>query len=209
MHTPEELDAYMKQCVANGVRADAFVKATAWCGEPRLKAAMRRVFERATDPDVLVATIRSVGPDHPERVEARVADLLERLHEEGGPFGDGYHLLIALGRYGRAGSKATFQKYLDARTIQHCRSACHALREVRTEWAVELLAPLLDDRREAEGWTYASTPPENEPRLPIRICDEAAETIAAANKGLPFEMRGNHADLDRQIKVIQATLKGR
>jgi hypothetical protein len=122
------------------------------------------------------------------------------------PFGDGYHLLIALGEYGGPESKTVVQKYLEARTVQHCRSTCHALRVVRKEWAAELLAPLLDDRRESDGWTYAVNLTEKGPRLPIRICDEAAETIAGANKDLRFEMRGTHANLDRQIKVIRDTL---
>jgi hypothetical protein len=134
--------------------------------------------------------------------------MIPALHaEQVGPFGDGCPLLIALGEYGGAEAKTVVQKYLDTRTVQHCRSTCYALRAVRKEWAAELLAPLLDDRREADGWTYAVNPTENEPRLPIRICDEAAETIAGANKDLSLEMQRTHADLDRQIKVIRDKLK--
>ena len=205
---PGELDGYMKQCVANGVRADDFVKAVAWCREPRIKAAVLRVFERATDPDVVLASLRSVGPDNPAKVSERLARMIADLPAaEGGPFGDGYNLLVALGRYGGPETKSVFQKYLDVRTVQHCRSTCHASREVRQEWAAELLAPLLDDRREADGWTYALNPEDDEPRLPIRVCDEAAETITGANKDLRFEWRGTHANLDRQIKFIQDALR--
>jgi hypothetical protein len=208
MHTAEELDGYMKQCVANGVRADDFVKAVAWCAEPRIKAALLRVFDRATDPDVVVASMRSVGPDDPAKTRERAARMLAALPgDEDGPFGDGYHLLVALGKYGDAGAKSIFRTYLETRTVQRCRSTCHALRAARGEWAAELLAPLLDDSREADGWDYAVNPAQNEPRLPIRICDEAAETIAGGNKDLPFELRGTHADLDHQIEVMQRALK--
>lgn len=205
--SPAELDRYTAQCVANGVRADEFVKAVAWCREPRIKAALLRIFDRATDPDVVRASMRSVGPDDPARIIERASAMIARLPDaEGGSFGDGYHLLIAIGNYGGVEAKPLFRRYLDRRSVQRCRSACHALREVRGEWAAELLAPLLDDRREAEGWDYAVNPPENFPRLRIRICDEAAVTIAGASEALSFEMRGTHADLDRQIRVIQATL---
>ena len=209
MHTPDELERSIKQDVANGVRAADFVKAVAWCREPKIKAAMLRIFERATDPDVVIAAVSSVGPDNSKIVRERVATMIDDLAEESGPFGDGYNLLITAGKYGGTEAKAVFRKYLDRRSVQHCRSICHALRTVRSEWAAELLAPLLDDRREADGWNYAVDPPQNEPRLPIRICDEAAETIATANNDIKFEMRGSHADLDRQIDAMKVALKKR
>jgi hypothetical protein len=73
------------------------------------------------------------------------------------------------------------------------------LEEVNRHWAIDLLVPLLDDKRPAEGWTYAVTPGQNEPRLPIRVCDEAATTIAKDFPKLTFKMAGQHEDLDRQI----------
>lgn len=210
MHTPDELDAYMRQCVANGVRADDFVNATAWCREPKIQAAMLRVFERATDPDVVLGSMRSLGPDNAGKIRARISLMIDDLADESeGPFGDGYNLLVALGTYGGVEAKPIFQKYLDVRSVVHCRATCHALREVRPEWATDLLKPLLADQRETDGWTYAVEPNQNEPRLPIRICDEAAETIATADNSFHFDMHGTHADLDRQIKVIQEALRDR
>src|SRR5581483_10071577 len=35
-----DLDMYMRQCVANGVRADEFIKAVAWSKEPAIVAAL-------------------------------------------------------------------------------------------------------------------------------------------------------------------------
>ena len=206
MHGPEEVDEDLRQCVANGVRAADFVKAVAWCREPRIKAAVLRIFELPTNPFVVLASMRSVGPDNPTMIRERAAKMLADRPEDGGPFGNGYHLLIALGEYGGTEARPLFQEYLATSSVQHCRSVCHALREVRREWAAGLLAPLLSDRREADGWSYAVNPAQNEPRLPIRICDEAAETIAEATRDLSFKMQGTHADLDRQVKVIQDAL---
>ena len=97
MHTPDELERSIKQDVANGVRAADFVKAVAWCREPKIKAAMLRIFERATDPDVVIAAVSSVGPDNSKIVRERVATMIDDLAEESGPFGDGYNLLITAG----------------------------------------------------------------------------------------------------------------
>lgn len=208
MHTDDEADASMNQCVANGVRAEEFVKATAWCQEPKIRAAMLRIFERATNPDVVLDSMQSLGPDNAGKIRARISQMIDDLADEGGgPFGDGYNVLIALGKYGGVEARPIFQKYLDVRSVVHCRAICHSLRKVRTEWAAELLKPLLADQRQADGWTYAVNPNQNDPRLPIRICDEAAETITLADKRLHFNMRGTHADLDRQIKILQEVLR--
>jgi hypothetical protein len=208
--TNDGVDAYMNRCVANRVRAADFVKATAWCKEPKIRTAMLRIFERAKYSDVVIGSMRSLGADNAGKIRARISQMIGDLDDEsGGPFGDGYNLLVALGKYGGVEAKPIFQKYLDMRSVVHCRASCHALRKVRPEWAAELLQSLLADQREADGWNYAVNPNQNEPRLPIRICDEAAETIVASDKSLHFDMHGTHADLDRQIKIIQEALQGR
>ena len=51
---------------------------------------------------------------------------------EGGPYGDGYNLLIALGRYGGVEAKSTFQKYLERRGEQRCYTMCLCL--TRSSW---------------------------------------------------------------------------
>ena len=78
----------------------------------------------------------------------------------------------------------------------------HALRETCGHLAVRLLTPLLEDKRDF-GWSYAVNPKKNEPRLPIRVCDEAAETIAGNSKTLTFVMESSHENLDRQIEVMR------
>lgn len=65
----------------------------------------------------------------------------------------------------------------------------------------------MNDRRELDRWTYAVDFAQNERRLPIRICDEAATTIALANEDLKFEMQGDRARLDFQIQAMQSVLK--
>ena len=61
----QELEAYMKREVANGVRAGEFVAAVAWSDEPAVRAALDDVATKATDTDVLRA-IRQASPV-PER----------------------------------------------------------------------------------------------------------------------------------------------
>lgn len=209
LHTDAESRDWMQQTLANVVRTDQFVKAVAWCHEPPIKQALFRLFQRATDIDVILQASPSVALDHRDLVQQRLTQMLDGLPEEtNGPFGDGYNLLVASGKYGDASLIETFRKYLKPRTLLRCRALCHALRATRPEWAVDLLGPLLSDRRDT-GWDYGVNPGQNEPRLSIRVCDEAAETIAMANPVLKFEMHGKHEQLDRQIDAIRRQIETR
>jgi hypothetical protein len=205
-HTDAEMRDWMQQTLANGVRAGEFVKAVAWCHETAIKQALFRLFQRATDIDVVLEASPCVALDHRDLVQQRLTRMLDELPEEtGGPFGDGFHLLVASGKYGDGGVIETFRKYLKPRTVLRCRALCHALRETRPEWAVDLLGPLLSDRRET-GWDYGAYA---EQRLPIRVCDEAAETIALTNPALKFELHGQYEQLDRQIDAIRRQIATR
>jgi hypothetical protein len=63
----------------------------------------------------------------------------------------------------------------------------NVLRKTQKQWAVDLLYPALADKREF-GWDYALIPGQDEPRRPIRVCDEAAETISLSRPDLKFKM---------------------
>lgn len=204
----EELARLREQCLANGVRAPEFLQAVVWCEEPRIRAALARAFARTTDPEIALIALRSLAPDDLPAALARLARMLDDLPAgEGGPYdAAGGDLLVALGEYDGPGARPIFRKYLDTRTREHALTACLALRRVCPEWAAELLAPLLDDRRELVGLAYRISPAWDAPTLPVRVCDEAAETIALANPDLHFDRHGTHADLDRQIRAMQAAL---
>ena len=67
------------------------------------------------------------------------------------------------------------------------------------------LTPLLSDKR-TWGYEYAVEKGKNEPRLPIRVCDEAAITLSAIYPKLKFLHLGTHAALDAQIATLRAAL---
>jgi hypothetical protein len=126
----------MKQCVKNRVRADEFVNAVAFSAEPKIKAGLLRVFDRATNPDVIVAAAKSVGPDDPSRIRERIAKLLDDVPDDDiHYFSSAGHLLEVLGKYGGPEARSTFRKYLERRTVERCHSMCFVLQRVRTEWA--------------------------------------------------------------------------
>jgi hypothetical protein len=192
-----------EQIKTAGVPTEDFVKAVSWSSRPRIRAELLDIFRKTADRKALLAALPAVGKEHDELVFRRITEQLAGLPtNEPGPYCEGYHLLVALGDRLPERAEGVFQNYLKPGTIERRRPVSLALRETCGHLAVKLLAPLLEDKREF-GWNYAVNPKENEPRLPIRVCDEAAETIAMHSKTLKFVMEGSHENLDRQIEVMR------
>jgi hypothetical protein len=199
-----EADSSMRRCVANGVRADNFIKSVAWSKDPGVRAALVGVFKRAENTSDLLAALSAVEDN--DLVRRRVEPFITALPaDERGPYGDGYHLLLALGQRTPDTARAVFERCLKDASAQRCHSVCLVLREVKVAWDADLLGPLLADKR-TWGWTYAVEPGKNEPRRPIRVCDEAAVTLSQNHAELKFTQAGEHADLDKQIAAIREQL---
>jgi hypothetical protein len=200
----QALDSFMHRCVANGVRADEFIKSVAWSKDPAIRAALVGVFKRAEDVRDLLAALPAV--EDTDLVRRRAAPLVAALPaDEGGPYGDGFHLLVALGQRTPDTARAVFERYLKGASAQRCHTVCLVLREVKVAWDADLLGPLLADQR-TWGWTYEVEPGKNEPRQPIRVCDEAAVTLSQNHAELKFTQAGEHADLDKQIAAPREQL---
>lgn len=205
----------MQRWVASGVRTDSFIKAVAWCEEPRVRAALTRVFNRAENPFDLLAAM----PGITDRglIRSRLEELIGKLPaEEEYPWTEGYQLLIALAEQAPGTAKAVCQRYLRGSNPQRCWTVCGVLEKVKLPWDIELLGPLLEDQRESDG-TYLveeARPGQftlipDGPRLPLRVCDAAARTLSRNHPELKFTLRGQHADLDKQIAVMRELLKGK
>ena len=188
----------------NGVEATELIKAVAWSKEPAIKAELQRIFRMTTDPDILRVVVNSMDASESNEVQKRFEEFISNLPEtEEGPFGHGYDLLVSMGEQCGNNARPTYEHYMKNASLQRRRSMCRVLDEVHGDWSVALLGPLLVDKRPAEGWTYAVVAGQNDPRLPIRVCDEAADTIARNFPQLKFEMVGQHEDLDRQIQKMR------
>jgi hypothetical protein len=204
----EKLDVgngdYMRRAVANGVRAEVFLEAVAWCEEPEVRSAAAGVFRRAERLEEVLAALPAIVDE--KVIRQRLEPMVDKLPaEEGGPYGDGYHLLVALAERTPDTAKAVFQKYLKDAGHQRHRTICLVFREVKVPWDTEVLGPLLADTR--EGYmNYAVVPGKNDNLLSTRICDDAATALAMHHPELKFTLAGTHADLDKQIAVIREQL---
>jgi hypothetical protein len=201
-----QIEARKRRKAANGVWTPEFLRAVAWCREPAVHKELLGVFRRTTDPYIALAAVPALESTHKKLLCQRLKVFIDELPaEEGGPFGAGYELLVCLAEHSDEDSKPVFHRYMENAGIQRRRTMCHVLRKARGDWSTGLLAPLLTDKR-ATGWTYGVYPGQNKPRLPIRVCDEAAQTISMQFPSLSFRLAGNHRDLDRKIETMQSAL---
>ena len=202
--TPRQLELWARREVSNGVRTDYFLKAVAWCREPEVQSALVSLFQRTDDPDLLLASLTAVPQTEWALIRDRFAPALARTpRAEDGWYGDGYKLLVALYQRGGERARPLFRQYLRRASAQRCASVCEALRETRGEWDHEFLLPLLRDKRPTT-YSHPLRQGAEQPRRPIRVCDQAALVLAAHLKDARFEIVGSDAEMDRKIARLRA-----
>jgi WD40 repeat protein len=205
----EDSEARNKRDATNGVRTAELIEAVAWCKEPALRKALRGVFERTTDAEILLAALPGVEGLPEKQIRARLEALLDRLPEaEELARGSGHDLLVALGKRAGKDARPAFLRYLRKASLQRKWTMCRVLRETNGEWAVELLGPLLTDKRIGLGGPLARKPGRSNPQR-LRLCDDAAVTISAHNPELRFTLTEQHADRDRQIDRMRKQIARR
>jgi hypothetical protein len=202
----QNLDSFIRRCVANRVRTVDFVKAVAWCKAPDVRSSLVELFKRAGDIDTMLSALPAVEDN--ELVRGRLEPMIASLPaEEEGLSGNGYYLLVAFYQRAPHLARAVFDRYFRNASTQRCQTLCLVLREVNPDWDVDLLCPLLTDTRRGLG-TYAVSPWGDASRQPIRVCDEAAVTLSKNHPGITFTQVGDYADLDKQIAAIRKAVAG-
>jgi hypothetical protein len=193
------------------ISADTLIESVSWSADPRIQAELLGILRKTKDPSIVAAAVPGIPAEH----DALVLDgLKERIAalppKDKRVFGDGFHLLgLVIARFPRE-AKEVFRAYLRDAGVQRLRTACHAFARAEGDLgglAIDVLAPILTDRRPADGWTYPVEPGKSEPRLPIRLCDEAAQALSLRNPDLlHFELFGTHDRLDRQIEGMRRAI---
>jgi hypothetical protein len=183
-------DGWMLRDVANGAYTTYFLQALTWCKEPAIQEALFDIFKRSDDVQITLAVSPSVNQTHSKLVVERLRALIGRLPKtEGNARGNGYDLLLALGRYAGKEAKADFESYLRDASLQRRETICFVLEEVHQEWALEYLTPMLADKR-----------PFNKT---LRLCDRAAMALTGIHKDLKFGSEGTPEQLDGRIEDLR------
>jgi hypothetical protein len=193
--TGGELDRYVQREDSNGVTTTDYLRAVNWCRLPQIRRELALMFRRTEDVDILLLTASALDVSEWALVKRKITAMLHRPSEV-----DDERPLVVLYHTGGARALPIYRKCLRTNRLADRFTICAAIRQTRGEWDRELLYPLLNDKRGTLGYAYNLD--ENH-RLPIRVCDCAAEVIAFHRRDVHFVMEGSYANLDRQIAVIK------
>ncbi len=199
-----------KRELANGVSTEEFIDAVAWCHRPAVQASLLSVFQRTDDPDIMIATLPALDREkHGPLVRQKLGGALRRQPPEDRIWtGDGFAILRALRQFGGEKVRPLYREYLNgASGAQRRFTVCAVLQEFTGEWDEEFLWPMLSDKRvNTVFYDHPTTAASEKPRLLMRVCDVAAETIRRHRNDVRFEMVGTEPELDGQIRRMQARL---
>ncbi|MBS0263014.1 MAG: hypothetical protein JSS02_13800 [Planctomycetes bacterium] len=114
--------------------------------------------------------------------------LLSTLHDD---TDDGQYLLRMIGERFPNEARAVYKTFLSTGSAKRAETMCRVL------WyghplAREILAPLLDDRRELSGFA-----------IPMRVCDRAAQAISHTSKDIRFDSDWSREQKDLQIERLK------
>ncbi len=203
--TAKTLSDVMKNHEANGLYADNLLRAVTFSKHKKVRRALDEIFR---DTDDMPTALTLLPADSPERNPAVLAKL--KLFLKGLPAAEGgmdSSLLKVIGERFPVQSVDIFREYMKNGSVHRRMTVCYILRR---NWgsrlAVEFLTPLLSDDDTSDHAVYRVRPNDDE-RLPVRICDEAALTIVGHRKDLTFTLEGTHENLDQQIERIRTQLQ--
>lgn len=176
-------------------------RALSFSEDPKIVDAMRRLVARTTSIRCFQAALTTSFANHnAELVARRIRDFLGDRKAWQGVWDAELELLENAATFVPDRAQSIFADYLMRSSWEARDVAARALIQTndRIAWAPALLAPVLDDRRDA-----ASDYGPQYDRQPVLLCDEAAQAIARHLPGANYRLEGDRAHLDEQIVVLK------
>jgi hypothetical protein len=205
--TGKEINDYIKQVVANGVRTSDFIKVAATSTLPEIRDAVRDIFLRTDDVAIMLATLPCVPAADAKLVKERfIAVLKLQPADDHGAYGEGYDILVqAVRRFG-SDAAPVIQDYIKNGGAQRAYTVTEVLQGNKDPFSLAIIEQLLTDKRESDTYSHGIKSPNDDNRLPIRVCDNAAEVFSQIRPDLKFDITGTTQQLDAQIQTIRNTL---
>lgn len=133
--TETEMERWTHREVANGARTEEFVTAVAWCREPAVRDAVQGIFRRTGDVDILLAALPAIEDE--QLILARIQFFLAQVpREEGGAYGDGYNLLMAVSEKIPKLAEELILDYQRDGSALRCYTVCQLLQRIPQDWSI-------------------------------------------------------------------------
>ena len=166
----------------------AFIEAVSSSKEPAVRDKLLAIVRSTSNEAYFMAALPAAPRSQNDLVWKSAVAILDKLPAE---TERGEELLGMIGERFPDRAKAVYRSFLAAGSPQRAETLCVVLWD-GNPLAIELLAPLLDDKRSLNGFVK-----------PMRVCDRAATAVSQATRTIPFDSDWSTAEKDKQIEVLR------
>ncbi|HET6883330.1 MAG TPA: hypothetical protein VFI31_24485 [Pirellulales bacterium] len=126
-----ETDQFIEREVKNGARTREFVQSISWSRHPAIRKAVTDLFLKATDDDIMLASLIGVDDPEEEIIPRRLEPILAKLPADEGPiYGQGWNVLRAWTKASPGTAKGAMTRYVRNGEVQRLQTVCAVLNEI-------------------------------------------------------------------------------
>ena len=149
---------------------------------------LREIVATTANDRYFMAALTGLGESDEAMILERAAKILKGLPAE---TDQGREMLRMIGERFPEKAKGIYKEFLEAASPQRAETLCVVL-WYGNPLSKEILAPLLDDKRQLEGFS-----------IPMRVCDRAAQAISHTTKEINFDSEWSREQKDRAITKLK------
>ena len=150
---------------------------------------LREILTTTTNDAYFMAALPAIADSDSERVFELACEILSGLPDD---TEQGRSLLEMIGERYPDRARSVYEAFLEPGSARRAETMCRILWNGH-ELSIELLAPMLDDKRPLTGFS-----------IPMRVCDRAAQAISHTTEEIRFDSEWSTARKDEQIEKLKA-----
>jgi hypothetical protein len=171
-----------------------YIEAVSQSQEEDVRKKLLEIVKTTTNDEYFMAALPAIDRSHDALVLKRARELLARLPPD---TDRGESILQMIGQRFPEQAKTVYRSFLATGSAGRAETMCVVL-WYGNPMAVEILAPLLDDKRSLPGFS-----------TPMRVCDRAATAISQTSEKLSFDSDWSTAKKDQAIERIRQYCRGK
>ena len=165
-----------------------YIEAVNQSREEAVRKKLLEITGTTTNDDYFMAALPAIDKSNDRLVLRRARELLAALPPD---TDRGESILKMIGERFPDQAKPIYRSFMASGSANRAGTMCNVL-WYGNPMAVDLLAPLLDDKRTLPGFSTS-----------IRVCDRAATAISQASQGTPFDSDWGTAQKDEAIVKLK------
>ncbi len=169
-----------------------YLEAICHSSDTQVQAKLVEIIKTTANDVYFMSALSAVSDLDADLVSDRAVAILNGLPDE---TDQGRELLGMIRKRFPDEAKEVFESFLRAKTPQRAETLCRVL-WYNDPLAIEILAPLLDDKRPLEGFS-----------IPMRVCDRAAQAISHTTEDISFDSEWSISRKDSTIQELKQYCK--